>query len=57
MRAKNKNYIFINTKRTRLNLDTFKDNVIDSILFMLYLGIIFALTYIGLLIAYAKGVR
>lgn len=49
------NYIYINRKRTKLNLDTFNRNVIDTLVFLAAFVGTFVLAYLGFLIAFAKG--
>lgn len=48
-----KNYIFINTKRKRLNLDTFKNNILMPIAFVFGVTVFFAITWFMFLLAYA----
>ncbi|MFL8969344.1 hypothetical protein ACKA04_04645 [Helcococcus kunzii] len=51
------NYIYINTKRTRLNLTTFNENVVDSIVFMLAMMLCFGFCYFMLMVASVVGVK
>ena len=51
------NYIYLNRKRTRLNLDKFTENVLDPIIFLLAFSGTFLLGYIGFLVAYGLGVK
>ena len=47
------NYIFINTKRKRLNLDTFKNNILMPIGFLLGIAVFFVTMWFMFLLAYA----
>ena len=48
-----RDYIFINTKRRKLYLDTFKRNVLMPIAFLLGTAVFFATTWFMFLLAYA----
>lgn len=48
-----RDYIFINTKRKRLNLDTFKNNILMPIGFLLGIAVFFATMWFMFLLAYA----
>ena len=48
-----RDYIFINTKRKRLNLDTFKRNVLMPIGFLLGIAVFFVTLWFMFLLAYA----
>lgn len=50
-------WIYINTKRKRLNLTTFNENVVDSIVFMLAMMLSFGFCYFMLMVASAVGVK
>ena len=47
------NYIFINTKRKKLNLDKFKRNILTPIAFLLGIAVFFVITWFMFLLAYA----
>ena len=48
-----RDYIFINTKRKRLNLDKFKNNILMPIAFLLGIAVFFATTWFMFLLVYA----
>lgn len=48
-----RDYIFINTKRKKLNIDTFKNNILMPIAFLLGIAVFFATTWLMFLLAYA----